>query len=61
MKQSWWLYVEAITKVPVPAMHSSSVDEILYIYLNSPFEIQALHSEVSLEWSLVHMCYVENL
>lgn len=53
--------MEAITKVPVPAMHSSSVDEILYIYLNSPFEIQALHSEVSLEWSLVHMCYVENL
>lgn len=60
MKTSWWLYVEVITKFHGPAMHLSPVAEGLYICLSCLYK-QALHSEVSVEWYLVQMCYAENL
>lgn len=50
-----------LNKFRVPMMHSNPVAEGLYIWFSCLYKIQALHSEVSLEWYLVYMYYAENL
>lgn len=52
--------MEVINKY-LALMHSSPVAEGVYISLSCLYNIQASHSEISLELYLVFSFYVENL